>query len=325
MVDEALRADGGGPVAAQTGIGSRFGSVSTPRGFAARFFPANLVGHWLDVLPLPDGRTGVLLGYCTTANAGNARSEIHAALRRSADPAQCLAAATAAPVSALVAVIDDATIRYSTRGDAAIVMAAPGASPALLDLAAETAGAARLLPGATLLLCTGPVGGAVTLLDDCSDVRPADLADEVIATLDGPGRVLAVLYRHPPAPLSITLPANPDSLSISRGRLRNWLSAAALEPEAAADVLLAVGEATANATEHGILGAANPVQITVTAAVKGDRLELTVRDNGRWKPPGISSGHRGHGIHLINALVDTVELRTGEEGTTVSMIKDLSR
>lgn len=128
-----------------------------------------------------------------------------------------------------------------------------------------------------------------------------------------------------PDPLSITLPADPSCLAISRGQLRDWLTAAALDAEAVADVLLAVGEATANATEHATVNAPEPVHITVTAALEGDMLRLTVFDTGRWKPAAVSAGHRGHGIHLMNALVDSVELTTSLAGTTVSMTKELSR
>lgn len=128
-----------------------------------------------------------------------------------------------------------------------------------------------------------------------------------------------------PAPLRVTLPADPASLAISRGQLRDWLTAVGLDAEATADVLLAVGEATANATEHAPVGATEPVNVTVTAAVEGDTLLLTVFDTGRWKPATVSSGHRGHGIHLMNALVDSVELTTSQAGTTVSMSKELAR
>ena len=126
-------------------------------------------------------------------------------------------------------------------------------------------------------------------------------------------------------PLTITLPADPAYLAIGRGQLRDWLTAVGLDAEFVADVLLAVGEATANATEHATVGATEPVNITVTAALEGDTLRLTVFDTGRWKPATVSSGHRGHGIHLMNALVDLVELTTATTGTTVSMTKKLAR
>lgn len=130
---------------------------------------------------------------------------------------------------------------------------------------------------------------------------------------------------RPPEPLTSTLPADPASLAICRNQLRNWLTAAGLDAESAADVLLAVGEATANATEHAVVGATGPVDITVTAELDGNLLRLTVLDTGRWKPATVSPGHRGHGLHLMTALVDSVELITTQAGTTVSMTKELPR
>lgn len=135
----------------------------------------------------------------------------------------------------------------------------------------------------------------------------------------------APMPTNPPAPLHITLPADPETLAVSRGRLREWLNAAGFDPETAADVLLAAGEATANATEHAVLGADSPVLITVSAAICGGVLELTVSDTGCWKPATVSSGHRGHGMHLINALMTSVELKTSPGGTTVFMSKELTR
>lgn len=122
--------------------------------------------------------------------------------------------------------------------------------------------------------------------------------------------------------MSVTVPADPASLAVIRSELRHWLAVAGVDSETAADTLLAVGEAASNATEHSVLGADHDVELTVDAVVSGDRLLFTVADNGRWKPPPESPGHRGHGIRLINALVDDADLVTGAQGTTVQMIKE---
>lgn len=127
----------------------------------------------------------------------------------------------------------------------------------------------------------------------------------------------------PACPLAITLPAVPGNLAVFRGRLRDWLAEAGVDPESCADVLLAVGEATANATEHSVLGADHEVSLTLSAALSGNRLHLSVTDDGRWKPAAAPQNHRGHGMHLINALVDSVELTTTPDGTTVAMLKEL--
>lgn len=133
----------------------------------------------------------------------------------------------------------------------------------------------------------------------------------------------AVPAPFPLEPMTITLPAVPDSLAVVRGRLREWLAQAGVDPEFSADVLLAVGEASANAVEHSVVGTEHPVTMDVRAALCGNMLVLTVSDNGRWKPSTEPQRYRGHGMHLINALVDSVELTATAGGTTVQMLKEL--
>jgi anti-sigma regulatory factor (Ser/Thr protein kinase) len=123
--------------------------------------------------------------------------------------------------------------------------------------------------------------------------------------------------------MTVILPALPDSLAVVRGRLREWLAKAGVDPESAADVVLAVGEATANAVEHSVVGAERPVIVDVRAALCGNILLLTVSDNGSWKSATGRQQYRGHGMHLMNALVDSVELTATSGGTTVHMLKEL--
>ncbi len=93
-----------------------------------------------------------------------------------------------------------------------------------------------------------------------------------------------------PAPLRIQLPAIPASLAVIRARLRSWLPTAAVNASAAADVLLAVGEAASNAVEHAVRGAARDVELEVTARATATGLALTVKDNGRWHaPPSVNA------------------------------------
>lgn len=128
----------------------------------------------------------------------------------------------------------------------------------------------------------------------------------------------------PPEPLTVTLAAVPDNLALIRGRLRQWLVQARVDPESCADILLAVGEATANAVEHSVVGVDHLVTLDVTAARCGDLLSLKVSDDGRWKPAAETQGYRGHGMHLIKALVDSAELTATANGTTVQMLKELA-
>jgi anti-sigma regulatory factor (Ser/Thr protein kinase) len=127
-----------------------------------------------------------------------------------------------------------------------------------------------------------------------------------------------------PGPLRIRLPAIPASLAVIRARLRTWLPTAQVTPSAAADVLLAVGEAASNAVEHAVRGIAGDVELEVTARATTTGLALTVKDNGRWHAPRKSGrAQRGHGSRLMSALVDTVTITPTPQGTTVEMRKEL--
>jgi anti-sigma regulatory factor (Ser/Thr protein kinase) len=127
-----------------------------------------------------------------------------------------------------------------------------------------------------------------------------------------------------PAPLRIRLPAIPASLAVIRAHLRTWLPTARVNPAAAADVLLAIGEAASNAVEHAVRGIAGDVELEITARATNTGLALTVKDNGRWHAPmRNAAGRRGHGTSLMRALVDTVTITPTPQGTTVEMRKEL--
>jgi anti-sigma regulatory factor (Ser/Thr protein kinase) len=139
--------------------------------------------------------------------------------------------------------------------------------------------------------------------------------------------VAVLIYRHPPDPLSVDVTApDPSCLATIRARFRRWLPAAGIGAAAGVDILIAVGEAAANAFEHGLAGRGDgtgPVQITVTARVAETSLEVTVTDTGSWRPPRPEASTRGNGIPVMRALMDAVTISTTEHGTAVTMTKDL--
>lgn len=130
--------------------------------------------------------------------------------------------------------------------------------------------------------------------------------------------VAMLLYRQP-APLAMRFDADVDHLAPSRDALRGWLVQAGIEPEQIQYVLTAVGEAVANAIEHGYHDqSAGTVSLRATAVV--DSLHVTVIDNGTWKTPRTApGGNRGRGIILMRGLVEDIAIRSTEAGTTVRL------
>jgi len=126
------------------------------------------------------------------------------------------------------------------------------------------------------------------------------------------------MYRHP-APLDLAFPAESAQLAPVRAALRNWLNRCSLTHRAAQDVLVAAGEACANAIEHGHRHAPGQL-VRLHAAATVSQLRLTVTDTGRWKDsqPG-GNPHRGHGIPLMRALMHHVTIEPGSAGTIVDM------
>ncbi len=136
--------------------------------------------------------------------------------------------------------------------------------------------------------------------------------------------VAVLIYRHPPEPLRIEMPAVPTELAGMRHALRAWLDVAGVVGAVADAVVLATGEAATNAVEH----AHDPTpaaSITVTAAIDAGRVEILVRDHGHWRPPDADPGDRGRGLDIMRFVMDEVEIVRGAEGTTARLVLELER
>ena len=130
--------------------------------------------------------------------------------------------------------------------------------------------------------------------------------------------VAIVLYHHP-APLDVVFAAESGQLAPVRDRLRDWLANCDIGAKTAQDILVAAGEACANAIEHGHRHLPGQ-QIRLRAVSTTNQLRLTITDTGRWRTsqPGDRT-HRGHGIALMRALMQQVTIERGPAGTTVDM------
>ncbi len=90
------------------------------------------------------------------------------------------------------------------------------------------------------------------------------------------------------------------------------------------EIKVAVGEACANAIEHGS-PRGRGAKVKVVCAYADKCLEIEVIDQGVFKPrfPAFDSqlNYRGRGIPFMLALMDEVEIKESDEGTTVRLVK----
>ena len=192
---------------------------------------------------------------------------------------------------------------------------------------------ARLEPGATLVLYTD---GLVEERGISIEIRLADLERVASQPFDGPNELCERLLREllPEGPgvddvavialttapastdrLTLSLPAEPEALITARRALRNWLAEVGVDPEALYDITLATGEACTNAIEHAY--APGEATFDLEAFRGRDDVLVLVRDYGSWRPP---RGHnRGRGLKLMETLMDSVNVRREQAGTTVEL------
>ncbi|MDT7615813.1 MAG: hypothetical protein QOF00_3260 [Pseudonocardiales bacterium] len=137
--------------------------------------------------------------------------------------------------------------------------------------------------------------------------------------------VLAVQWTgtHPP-PFDADLPALPGALAGLRTPLGDWLTLLGGGNDDALAVQLAVLEAVSNVIEHAYADDAGSVRVEGLLDGAG-RVCMTVTDTGRWAPPPVHPGNRGRGFALIRGCMDTVEIDSAANGTSVLMDRELSR
>lgn len=245
--------------------------------------------------------------------------------------------------------VEDRALSYVTAGHPPAVVAAPDGSVELLDdgrswpLATRESdrppwvGRTLLAGGRVLVLFTdGLVERRHESLDagldrlrlvlgDRAHLPTALLADEVVEALTGDGHdddVALLALRLPGAGdrwFTDVVTSELESIPASRHRLAEWLRTLPLDDRARADVVLAIGEATTNAIEHGGGSLDRRLPVSIEACVDGPDLVATVQDRGGWQrlPESPHDEHRGRGLALMRAMVDDVALRAGRNGSCV--------
>ncbi|OBK43278.1 SpoIIE family protein phosphatase [Mycobacterium sp. 1081908.1] len=196
-----------------------------------------------------------------------------------------------------------------------------------------------IAPRATLLLYTDGlverrrrllqqgISRAAALVQEGRDSTLEDLANQIMSGLAPDGGyqddVVLLLYRHP-APLELEFPADVSQLAPTRTALRRWLTRARLDPDQTMNVLVAAGEAVANAIEHGHRHSPGGT-ISLGATILVDQVRLTITDTGSWKTPQpAASTNRGRGIALMRGLMHDVSIKPDAAGTTVHLCARIS-
>jgi anti-anti-sigma factor len=187
-------------------------------------------------------------------------------------------------------------------------------------------------PGPVLSRLADVARDAVETAARTGNEAPAELATAIaegVRTPEGWLDDVAVLVAHrrrvTQQPLHLDLTAIPAVLPGIRRRLGAWLAELGMGEQDRVGVMVAVGEACANAAEHAYRGA-EPGPMSVTARVDVDGvLTVTVRDHGSWRPPNRDPGDRGRGLLIMRQLVDGVVLEEEARGTTVTLSMRLRR
>lgn len=143
----------------------------------------------------------------------------------------------------------------------------------------------------------------------------------------------------------VSVAATERCLPVVRASVRRWLAGLGWPEDPAEDIVLAVHEAVSNAIEHayppdgigvitveGVL-VADPPDAAWDAAPAGAfphggrRVQVLVRDDGRWRPDqhdrSDCSRPRGRGLTMMAALMPEMTITaSGETGTQVELISE---
>jgi anti-anti-sigma factor len=339
---------------------------------AARYLPgtrqSEISGDWYDVIPLPDGRVGVVIGDVVGRGieAAATMSQLRTALRAYAVEGLAPSVVVAklhrlvehlrVGMSTTLVYLDldpfTREVRYVSAGHLPMLHVPAGGVSRFLSGARSTPlGTARpgveipqerfvLEPGDTVLLYTD---GLVERRDQSIDSRleqlrvalaeaPQELQaalEHLTASLGGDVALrqddvaLLALRVTPPTAENFAVAIEPvaEQLSALRGGLRAWLASTGATASEAGDVLIAVGEACANAIEHA--GAAPGAPIDVRGQLAGREVVLRVRDHGVWRSAQ-PRPERGQGLRLMRVLMDDIDISSAGDGTRVELRRRLS-
>jgi anti-sigma regulatory factor (Ser/Thr protein kinase) len=138
-----------------------------------------------------------------------------------------------------------------------------------------------------------------------SDQAADDVAILMLSRLVAPGT----------EPLFLRVPAVAAALPQVRASVRRWLSDVGVAPGPAEEIVVAVGEASANVVEHAYGPGGG--ELVVRLIAEPGAVVAVVRDHGRRRPV------RGRDTALVRGLVDEVEVECLADGTRTTLRKSV--
>lgn len=121
--------------------------------------------------------------------------------------------------------------------------------------------------------------------------------------------------RHAPS-LRLRLQAKPESSLVLRQRLGPWLEAVGANGGEAYDLSLATSEAFIKAVEHAHQPTAEVIH--VKGSISDRTISIAIHDSGSWREER-EREEGGYGFLMMRKLMDTVDVETGSEGTSITL------
>jgi anti-sigma regulatory factor (Ser/Thr protein kinase) len=244
--------------------------------------------------------------------------------------------------SAIVGIYDPPTrvLRYASAGHPApVLVSSTGVAyfltggGVLLGLGTPAASVERVItlaPGSTFFMYTDGlterthdlVAGEQRLLSALEtmaargELEPNRLHAEIIGdgpSIDDCATLMVHANQSDAAPLErYTFSALPNFARLARDATRSYAERAGLERERVFEVIVAAGEAVANAIEHG--SREDGALVVLELAIVDDEVVVRVENAGHWRSAP-SRGERGRGVQIMRACATHVQITSTVDRT----------
>lgn len=160
-------------------------------------------------------------------------------------------------------------------------------------------------------------------------IAPANPAEYLLAEIfrNTPNRddaaTLVLTSDDGAVPQRLVYSATPVAAPLARAALEKVAIELGVDEDRRFAFLLSVGEAIANAIEHGYRGESGAGPVIVNILRSTDALDVEVEDHGLWRPLQRRE-ERGRGISLMHELMDGVRISSSQNRTVVALTLKLA-